>query len=114
MPSARQRRGTAAEDQAAAFLQQKSYRIIDRHVTSRYGEIDILAADGETIVAVEVKARQSAAFGRAIEAVTPAKLAKITQALDDILHSRNWSGRPIRIDVVTIEPGSIQHYRAVS
>ncbi len=107
MPSPRQRYGSQAEDQAADFLVGKGYTILDRHVTSRFGEIDILAQDGETVVAVEVKARRSQAFGRAIEAVTQQKLERLAAALHEALEKRGWQEKPIRIDVVTVEPSGV-------
>lgn len=109
MPSIRQQRGAEAEHQAAELLQAKGYIILDRHLTSRYGEIDILAQDDHTIVAIEVKFRRSKKFGPAAESVTNQKLEKIEAALNDILIKRGWQGRPVRIDVVTIEPEGIQH-----
>ena len=109
MPSAKQQFGTWAEQQAEEFLLKKGYEIIDRHVTSRYGEIDILAQDSDVIVAVEVKARRNDKFGRAAEAVTNRKLQKLADTLNNELAKRNWLGRPTRIDVITIEPNGIDH-----
>ncbi len=113
MPSPRQKFGTQAEQQAADFLIAKGMTIINRHVTSRYGEIDLLMQEGTTIVAVEVKARRNKKFGRAIEAMTNSKLQKVADALHDILEKHNWSQRPYRIDVVTIETNGIAHLRGV-
>lgn len=109
MPSSRQRYGTQAEEQAADFLVRKGFTILDRHVTSRFGEVDILAQDGETVVAVEVKARRSLVFGRAIEAVTAQKLERLAAAFHDILDKRGLEDRPIRIDVITVEPSGVEH-----
>jgi Holliday junction resolvase-like predicted endonuclease len=86
MPSPRQQFGTQAEQQAADFLLLKGMTVIDRHVTSRYGEIDLLMHDGDTVVA---------------------------DALHDILEKRGWSQIPYRIDVVTIEPSGIAHLKGV-
>lgn len=113
MPSARQKFGTQAEQQAADFLLLKGMTIIDRHLTSRYGEIDLLMQDGDTIVAVEVKARRNQRYGRAIEAMTNNKLQKLADALYDVLEKRGWSQLPYRIDVVTIEPSGIAHIKGV-
>lgn len=113
MPSARQRIGQEAEDKAARFLLGQGYEIIDRHVTSRYGEIDILARDGEVIVAIEVKSRNSDAHGRAVEAVTDRKLEKIAAALHEVLVKREWQLRPYRIDVITIDPDRLNYIRGV-
>lgn len=121
MPSSRQQFGTRAEQQAADFLLAKGMTIIDRHVTSRYGEIDLLMLDSSanlttgrgTIVAVEVKARRNARFGRAIEAMTNNKLQKLADALHDVLEKRSWAHQDYRIDVVTIEPNGIKHLKGV-
>ncbi len=114
MPSPRQRRGTEAEDRAADFLIQKGMRLIDRHVSSRYGEIDLLMQDGETIVAVEVKARRSNVVGTALEAVTPTKYEKIAQTLYILCDDGNLSAENVRIDLVTVEPSGLQYYRGIS
>lgn len=113
MPSPRQSFGTKAEQKAVDFLITKGLTLIDRHVTSRYGEIDILMRDGETIVAVEVKARRNANFGRAIEAMTNNKLQRLADALHDILEKRGWSQEPYRIDVITIEPNGLDHLQGI-
>lgn len=113
MPSLRQQFGTSAETQAADFLRAKGWTLLDRHVTSRYGEIDLLMQDGNVIVAVEVKARRTASRGRAIEAMTNSKLQKLADAFHDILAKRGWSRRPYRIDVITVEPSGIEHLSGV-
>jgi putative endonuclease len=109
VPSLRQRYGVLAEAQAAEFLRSKGFTLLDRHVTSRYGEIDLLMQDGETMVAVEVKARRNQKFGRAIEGVTDVKLERLSNALHDILEKRGWQNKSVRIDVVTVEPAGVRH-----
>src|SRR5689334_17548465 len=113
MPSPRQHQGTLAEDQAEQFLLAKGYRILGRHLTSRYGEIDILAQDEDIIVAVEVKARQSTTFGTAAEAVSNDKLEKLAETFHHILEKNHWTDRPIRIDLITLEPDGINHLMGV-
>src|SRR5262245_45329873 len=113
MPSEYQRRGTAAEDQAARFLIKKEFVIIGRNVTSRYGEIDILAQDGKVIVAVEVKHRRSRRFGTAVESITAKKLEKLEAALQTELAKRGWERRPIRIDLVTVDQEGLKHLKSI-
>ncbi len=93
-------------------MQQRGLKILDRHVTSRYGEIDILAQDGDTIVAIEVKARRNETYGRAIEAMTDTKIEKIFAALHEILEQRGWSDREYRLDVVTIDGDQLEYHPA--
>ena len=52
--------GQAAERLAAAHLERLGYEIVARNHRTRFGEIDIVAADDETLVFVEVKARRGA------------------------------------------------------
>lgn len=113
MPSGRQLFGGQAERRAADFLLSRGWQILGRHVTSRYGEIDILARDGETVVAVEVKARRTRQFGTGAEAVTPAKLERLAATLHVYLDAHGLSQAPIRIDVISIGPDGAEHLRGV-
>lgn len=113
MPSAHQQRGATAEDQAVVLLQKKKYAILGRHITSRFGEIDILARDGATLVAVEVKYRSSDAMGTAIESVTTTKLEKIQAALEDYCQREKIIAKNIRIDVIAIDGQRIEHLMGV-
>jgi putative endonuclease len=65
--------GKKGEARAAAFLKQKGLRIVGRGVANRCGEIDLIALDGETIVFVEVRTRQSLEAGHPAESVTVEK-----------------------------------------
>lgn len=103
MPSDKQRYGTWTERLAEEFLRRKGYHILDRHVTSRYGEIDIIALDGETIVAVEVKARRNEAFGKAIEAMDVKKMERLRHTVEELIGQRGWTKRDVRCDVVTFD-----------
>ena len=46
------------ESIAAAHLEARGLRIIDRNYHVRYGEIDLIAEEGDTLVFVEIKARR--------------------------------------------------------
>ncbi len=60
----RQRIGQAAEDLVARRLTAAHWEIVERNARTRYGELDIVALDGRTLVFVEVKAgREGSAFG---------------------------------------------------
>ena len=56
MTLARQRTGRRAEDLVAQRLAKAGWRLIERNARTRYGEIDIVAAEGRSLVFVEVKA----------------------------------------------------------
>lgn len=70
-------RGMNGEDIAVQYLIYKGYSIISRNYRCRYGEIDIIARDGNETVFVEVKLRKNPNFASAAEAVTPAKIRRL-------------------------------------
>ena len=54
--------GKTGEDIAVAHLEGKGYRILDRNWRWGKEEIDIIAIDGNFLVIVEVKTRNSNVF----------------------------------------------------
>ena len=54
---ARRALGAAGERLAAAHLEARGFRLIDRNFRTRYGELDLVAADERYLVFCEVKAR---------------------------------------------------------
>jgi putative endonuclease len=100
--TSQQDRGQWGEGIAAQALEAHRYEIIERNWHCRYGEVDLVARDGDTWVFVEVKVRAAASIQSPEEAVSQTKrtrlwktaLAYLTEHdLDDV----NW-----RIDVVAI------------
>src|SRR3954463_6455597 len=64
MTDARRRTGQIAEDLVAQRLTSQNWEILERNARTRYGELDIVALDGPTLVFVEVKAgRAHSAYG---------------------------------------------------
>jgi putative endonuclease len=64
MTDARRRTGQIAEDLVAARLAAAGWEILERNARTRYGELDIVALDGRTLVFLEVKgARADTRFG---------------------------------------------------
>lgn len=102
MLNLRQQYGEAGEAIAARLLRKKGYRIIATNYRTRWGEIDIIARDGHTIVFVEVKARQSGRFGAPKEAVTPRKQRRISMVALAYLKTTGQSQAKARFDVVSI------------
>lgn len=110
--------GNSGEDLAAAFLSRGGMRILDRQARTAFGEIDLVAEEGDEIVFVEVKTRRSDEFGYPEESVTPAKFRHLVASSEAILTERGWERRLWRIDVVAIRliPGEdpeIVHLKSV-
>ncbi len=64
MTDRRRRTGEIAEDLVARRLAARGWEIVERNARTRYGELDVVARDGSTLVFVEVKsAREGTSFG---------------------------------------------------
>lgn len=94
-------RGQWGEQQAAAYLKRRGYRIVGQNYSCRFGEIDVIAADRRYIVFVEVKLRGSDRFAQAREYVGVAKQERIRTAASLWL-AENETGLQPRFDVIEI------------
>jgi len=101
-PDPRQRLGRQGERAAARALENAGLVILDRRYRTARGEIDLIAADGELVVFVEVKTRRGAGFGRPAEAVGSVKRQRLARVARHYLWHRRWSERPCRFDVVEV------------
>ena len=99
----RQELGKSGEDLGCAELERRGYAIVERRYRTRFGEIDVIARDGETIVFVEVKARMGEEFGGAAAAITRWKQRRVTQMAVDYLSRHRLHNCPCRFDVVTVD-----------
>jgi len=97
------RTGKQGEDLAAALLAENGYRILERNYRSIFGEIDIVAEEGDTLVFVEVKSRRSEAYGDPQLAVGPQKQRKISRVAMNYLSERGWNLRRARFDIVAVK-----------
>ena len=100
---------------AADLLVESGYQILACGFRSRFGEIDIVAKDQETIVFVEVKTRTDREFGDPAEAVTPQKQEKIVRMAEEYVMLEQLENAFCRFDVVAIdlttEPPIVNHYQ---
>jgi putative endonuclease len=81
-------RGTLAEEAAANFLAGRGLRLLERNYRCRFGEIDLIMADGRTLVFVEVRYRRNKSFGGALESITHAKREKLLRAARHYMGTR--------------------------
>jgi len=104
LPDERQHLGDFGERVAAAHLEAKGYRIIDRKFRVAEAEADLVAMDGDELVFVEVRTRRGGATGMAALSVNPRKAAKVLLAAQWYVEQHpQLSEAPARIDVVTVE-----------
>jgi len=80
MTTSKQQVGNLGEDVAVDYLLAQGYRIITTNWRCKWGEIDIIAHDGQELVFIEVKTRHSANTESAFENMTPAKMRKFIRS----------------------------------
>ena len=109
MPSPTQLRGGRAEQRAVFYLQRHGYRILDRHYTSRYGEIDILAEKAGTPYIVEVKYRSHEGAWPIELAMTQRKIERLLLTYTYWLEQQQKKHPPPRMIWLLITPATIRH-----
>lgn len=105
--------GRIGEDFAVNLLRKNNYQVLTRNFRSRFGEIDIIAQDQNTLVFVEVKTRWSKKFGSPEEAITPRKLRHLEKTAYYFKLLNPKTPEAMRFDVVAveIENGTVQNAR---
>jgi putative endonuclease len=94
--------GDYGEQLAAAHLRSLGMVILAQQWTCKFGEIDIVARDGSTLVICEVKTRTSGTYGGPFEAVTGQKAARLRRLAMHWLEVHDVNPPSVRIDVVSV------------
>lgn len=95
--------GSLGELRAREFLVRNGYEIIDFNFRfSKFGEVDIIARDGEFLCFIEVKSRSSNLYGTPAEAVSIKKQSYIKNLANIYLKRYNSQDINIRFDIVEI------------
>ncbi|WP_433182908.1 YraN family protein [Actinoallomurus sp. CA-150999] len=110
--------GRQGEQAAADHLALLGWQILDRNWRCGEGELDIVARDGGELVVCEVKTRSSTAFGTPVEAITPAKAARLRRLAARWLAAHGVAHATARIDVIGLladGPGrfTVDHLKGV-
>lgn len=101
--------GNQGENLAVNFLKKQKYKILDNNYRAMVGEIDIVAKDKDTIVFVEVKLRETLAFGRPCETVGKQKQYHIKRSAEEYLIRNKLITSPVRFDIIEIVGQEITH-----
>jgi len=97
--------GARWEKTAESFLRKHGLKLLQRNFTSRFGEIDLVMEDENTVVFVEVKYRKSDQHGSGAEAVTFHKQGRISRTAAWYLAKNPHRAEQVcRFDVISIDP----------
>ena len=117
--------GVRGEDEAVVFLKKRGFAIIERNWKNRtgraIGEIDIVAKEGDELVFVEVKARQSRR-GEVVlpeESITRVKLRRLSRIAEGYIREKRLGNAPYRIDALLLvfsdsgKETEVRHFRSI-
>jgi putative endonuclease len=110
--SNKQRQGQGWEERALTHLQSRGLRLVEANFRCKCGEIDLIMRDGEALVFVEVRQRETDGHGGAAASITPAKVRRLIHAAQYYL--LRFEDEPLcRFDVVAIDGGQLAWLRNV-
>jgi len=96
--------GDVFEQRACAELGRAGLKLLTRNYSTRYGELDLVMLERDTVVFVEVRHRRNAIYGDAAASITASKQAKLIKAaaLWGIAYTK-WAHFNCRFDVVAYD-----------
>jgi putative endonuclease len=98
------RTGDAFEERACAHLRRAGLRLVERNFHTRFGEIDLIMRDRDTLVFVEVRFRRSNSFGDARASVSASKRQRLIRAAEGFLAAHpELAAMPCRFDIVAFD-----------
>lgn len=100
--SGRYQYGTIAENTVLKYLTSKGLSRLNNNYRSRYGEIDLIMKEDDTIVFVEVRYRSNTRFIDPIETIDKMKIQKIILTSQKFLQEFSELGKFYRFDVITL------------
>lgn len=94
--------GKIGEEFAVNFLIKNGITILKKNYFTKFGEIDLIGKQNETIIFIEVKSRNNLHFGLPKESVNKKKQDRIYDAANDFLSKNNLFYSKCRFDVISI------------
>lgn len=96
-------RGEIGERLACKFLKKQGYRIEGKNFRCKYGEIDIIARERNTLCFIEVKARSTVSHGFPEEFVDSRKRKKLFRAVMIYIDKHEIKETDMRFDIVAVD-----------
>ncbi len=98
-------RGTRGEQEAAHFLRNHGYTILQKNYRDKVSrcEIDLIAQDQECVVFVEVKTAAGKSFGPPETWVNSRKQKRLALAANQYIHDNNLYNTDCRLDVIGVK-----------
>ncbi len=101
--NARQVIGKWGENVAAETLRNRGWTVAARNYRTPYGELDVIARKGNTVLFVEVKTRTSDAYGMPEDSISPSKAKHLLESAQYYLQEHGLDDIDWRVDVIAIQ-----------
>lgn len=97
--------GESAEQDACKFLIKNKLRLVTKNFSCKFGEIDLIMLDNQSLVFVEVRYRKNSQFGSGAESITISKQRKLIKTASYYLQQNpKTSQYATRFDVISMSP----------
>ncbi len=94
--------GRAGENAVAKYVKRKGFKVVAKNLTTPFGELDLIATDGEYVVFIEVKTRSNASYGAPSEAVDYIKRKHMIASAKHYLQTTEKTESYSRFDVAEV------------
>ena len=102
------RKGLRFEDRSRDYLLERGLLLIQSNYRCRFGEIDLIMRDRDSVCFIEVKFRKSLVFGGAAGAIPRSKQRKIIKtALFYLAANKRLAHHALRFDALLIQQQSV-------
>lgn len=101
--------GREKELYAAHYLESKGYKVVAKNYRTKFGEIDIVARQGDILVFIEVRSRKDDYFGKPQESIKRQKREKIVKTAVSFLTIYTEYYSSVRFDVISVVGNDIEH-----
>jgi putative endonuclease len=104
----RQELAAYGEETVAEWYRSSGFEVVARNWRCPQGELDLVLRHDDLVVVCEVKTRSSTVFGAPVEAVTPAKQARVRRAAARWLEQGSHHAKIVRFDVASVLGGAVE------
>ena len=98
----RKKLGKRSEDRAAEFLRDHGLRTVERNYRCPFGEIDLIAREGECLIFVEVRSSRTGTFAHPMYSIGLRKRRTLIRTALHYLKEKGLLNSRSRFDVVTV------------
>ena len=96
-------RGDFGEEMACKYIKKNGYKLLEKNFRTKFGEVDLIGIDDDTICFIEVKARSSSDYGNPEEFVTKRKQKRLWKTASIYINKKTHELENYRFDVISVD-----------